>query len=69
MHDEQVEMFTLGEGMPKIRESVNQEECDSLVNIMVGRELIDVVVSPASRQLGPLVIEGVGISWVGRHDG
>lgn len=48
---------------------MNQEECDGLVTIIASRELIDIVVRPASRQLGRLVVEGIEIRWVERHDG
>lgn len=56
-------------GIPKIWEPVNQEECDGVVNIIVLRELIDVVVIPASRQPGRPMVEGIEIGWVERHRG
>ena len=40
------------EGVPELWESMNEEECDGLISIIVGGELINVVVSPTSRQLG-----------------
>lgn len=36
------------EDVPEVRESMNQEKGSSLISVVVGRELIDVVVSPAS---------------------
>lgn len=37
------------EGVPEVRESVNQEKGSDLISVAVSGELIDVVVSPASR--------------------
>lgn len=48
---------------------MDKEEGNSLVGIIVCRELVDVVVSPAGRQPDRLMVEGIEVGWVGGHDG
>jgi len=55
------------EGVPEVRKSMDQEKGNGLISVVVGRELIDVVVSLASRQPGRLVVEGIEVERVERH--
>jgi hypothetical protein len=55
------------EGVPEVRESMDQEKGSGIIGIVVGRELIDVVLSPASQQPDGLMVEKTEIERVGRR--
>ena len=46
---------------------MDQEKGNGLISVVIGRELIDVVVSLASRQPSGLVVEGIEVERVKGH--